>query len=35
MDRHEAPEPSEKVGRYRWVIVTLLFAAMEIGRAHV
>jgi ACS family hexuronate transporter-like MFS transporter len=26
-----APEPSEKIGRYRWVIVTLLFVAMVIN----
>lgn len=26
-----APEPSEKIGRYRWVIVSLLFAAMVIN----
>jgi len=27
----KAPEPSEKIGRYRWVIVSLLFAAMVIN----
>lgn len=27
----KAPEPSEKIGRYRWVIVTLLFLAMVIN----
>jgi len=27
----KAPEPSEKVGRYRWIVVTLLFAAMVIN----
>ncbi|WP_232793455.1 MFS transporter, partial [Caulobacter hibisci] len=26
-----APAPSEKIGRYRWVIVSLLFAAMVIN----
>jgi len=26
-----APEPSEKIGRYRWVIVSLLFVAMVIN----
>ncbi|UAL12320.1 MFS transporter [Caulobacter segnis] len=31
MDFSKAPAPSEKVGRYRWVIVTLLFAAMVIN----
>lgn len=31
MDVSKAPEPSEKIGRYRWVIVTLLFAAMVIN----
>ncbi len=27
----KTPEPSEKIGRYRWVIVSLLFAAMVIN----
>ena len=31
MDVSKAPAPSEKIGRYRWVIVTLLFAAMVIN----
>lgn len=31
MDVSKAPEPSEKIGRYRWVIVSLLFAAMVIN----
>jgi MFS transporter, ACS family, hexuronate transporter len=31
MDFSKAPAPSEKVGRYRWVVVTLLFAAMVIN----
>lgn len=31
MDVSRAPEPSEKIGRYRWVIVSLLFAAMVIN----
>lgn len=31
MDFSKAPEPSEKIGRYRWVIVTLLFLAMVIN----
>ena len=31
MDFSKAPAPSEKVGRYRWVIVSLLFAAMVIN----
>ncbi|WP_310216737.1 MFS transporter [Caulobacter sp. BE264] len=31
MDVPKAPEPSEKIGRYRWVIVTLLFLAMVIN----
>ncbi|PHY22101.1 MFS transporter [Caulobacter sp. BP25] len=31
MDIPKPPEPSEKIGRYRWVIVTLLFFAMVIN----
>ncbi|WP_454715387.1 MFS transporter [Caulobacter segnis] len=31
MDFSKAPAPSEKIGRYRWVVVTLLFAAMVIN----
>lgn len=31
MDVSKPPAPSEKIGRYRWVIVTLLFAAMVIN----
>ncbi|ATC24519.1 MFS transporter [Caulobacter vibrioides] len=31
MDVPKAPEPSEKIGRYRWIIVTLLFLAMVIN----
>lgn len=31
MDVPAAPAPSEKIGRYRWVIVSLLFAAMVIN----
>ena len=31
IDVPKAPEPSEKIGRYRWVIVTLLFLAMVIN----
>ncbi|WP_297516019.1 MFS transporter [uncultured Caulobacter sp.] len=31
MDVSKAPAPSEKIGRYRWVIVSLLFAAMVIN----
>ena len=31
MDFSKAPAPSEKVGRYRWVVVSLLFAAMVIN----
>lgn len=31
MDVSAAPAPSEKIGRYRWVIVGLLFAAMVIN----
>jgi MFS transporter, ACS family, hexuronate transporter len=31
MDIPKPPEPSEKIGRYRWVIVTLLFLAMVIN----
>lgn len=31
MDFSKAPAPSEKIGRYRWVIVTLLFVAMVIN----
>jgi len=31
MQRPTAPAPSEKIGRYRWVIVSLLFAAMVIN----
>ncbi len=31
MDIPAAPAPSEKIGRYRWVIVSLLFAAMVIN----
>lgn len=31
MDVSQTPTPSEKIGRYRWVIVTLLFAAMVIN----
>jgi ACS family hexuronate transporter-like MFS transporter len=31
MDVPKPPEPSEKIGRYRWVIVTLLFLAMVIN----
>jgi ACS family hexuronate transporter-like MFS transporter len=31
MDVSAAPAPSEKIGRYRWVIVSLLFAAMVIN----
>ena len=31
MDLPKPPEPSEKIGRYRWVIVGLLFAAMVIN----
>ncbi|WP_062098811.1 MULTISPECIES: MFS transporter [unclassified Caulobacter] len=31
MEVPKAPEPSEKIGRYRWVIVTLLFLAMVIN----
>lgn len=31
MDLSKAPAPSEKIGRYRWVIVSLLFAAMVIN----
>lgn len=31
MDAIKPPAPSEKIGRYRWVIVTLLFAAMVIN----
>lgn len=31
MDFSKAPAPSEKIGRYRWVIVSLLFAAMVIN----
>ncbi len=31
MDVSRAPEPSEKIGRYRWIVVSLLFAAMVIN----
>ncbi|OYX04202.1 MAG: MFS transporter [Caulobacter vibrioides] len=31
MDVPKPPEPSEKIGRYRWIIVTLLFFAMVIN----
>jgi len=31
MDVSKAPEPSEKIGRYRWIVVSLLFAAMVIN----
>ena len=31
MDFSKAPAPSEKIGRYRWVIVSLLFFAMVIN----
>ncbi|PHY14256.1 MFS transporter [Caulobacter sp. B11] len=31
MDLNSAPAPSEKIGRYRWVIVSLLFMAMVIN----
>jgi len=31
MDFSKAPAPSEKIGRYRWVVVSLLFAAMVIN----
>jgi len=31
MDAPTMPAPSEKIGRYRWVIVSLLFAAMVIN----
>jgi ACS family hexuronate transporter-like MFS transporter len=31
MDVSKAPAPSEKIGRYRWVIVSLLFFAMVIN----
>ncbi|WP_184720672.1 MFS transporter [Caulobacter sp.] len=31
VDFSKAPEPSEKIGRYRWIIVGLLFAAMVIN----
>ena len=31
MDLPKTPAVSEKIGRYRWVIVTLLFAAMVIN----
>jgi ACS family hexuronate transporter-like MFS transporter len=31
MDVNAAPAPSEKIGRYRWVIVSLLFMAMVIN----
>jgi MFS transporter, ACS family, hexuronate transporter len=31
MDVSKPPAPSEKIGRYRWVIVSLLFAAMVIN----
>lgn len=31
IDVPKAPEPSEKIGRYRWVIVSLLFMAMVIN----
>ncbi|NQE61761.1 putative MFS-type transporter [Caulobacter sp. RHG1] len=31
VDFSKAPAPSEKIGRYRWIIVSLLFAAMVIN----
>ncbi len=31
VDFSKAPAPSEKIGRYRWIIVALLFAAMVIN----
>ncbi|PIB96830.1 MFS transporter [Caulobacter sp. X] len=31
MDVSKPPEPSEKIGRYRWIVVSLLFAAMVIN----